>query len=204
MSRQGLFRWAGLAGVVSGVLLVVTEVVSWVVIGNQPTSAVAESSAFFVIMVLGVLVAYLALLALVGLYARQASVTGGLGLAAFVIAFLGTALTTGAYWGAAFLVTSLAGPAPQAVDALDAAPPWPLAVGWISATLILALGWILFGIVSLRAKVVPSLPAWLLIIGTIVMLLLDLLGVVASGVIFGVALAWLGWWLWSEREVSPA
>lgn len=104
-------------------------------------------------------------------------------------------------WAGAFFAPAIAELAPESLDALEAAQSGTLAVGWISAMVILALGWTLFGIASLRAKVVPSLAAWLLIIGTLLMLVLDLLGL-PSAVVFGVALGWLGWWLWSEKETS--
>lgn len=202
MSRQKLLRWAGLAGVVSGALTVVTDIVLWAALGDQPSSAIAASSTFFVIMTLQLLAAYLAFLALVGLYARQATESGGLGLTSFVIASLGTALLIGALWAGAFLFPALAGLAPESLDAFEAAPSGTVAAGWISGEIIFVLGWILFGIASLRAKVFPSLAAWLLILATVVMLVLDLVGLLASGVVFGVALGWLGWWLWSQKEAS--
>jgi hypothetical protein len=202
MSRQKLLRWAGLAGVVGGVLVVVTEIVLWAIIGDQPSSVAAASSTFFVTMTLQLLAAYLAFLALIGLYARQATESGGLGLASFVIASLGTALMIGALSAGAFLTPAIAELAPQSLDALEAAPPGTALVGWISVELFFILGWILFGIASLRAKVVPRLAAWLLILAMVVMLVFDFIGLPGSGVVFGVALGWLGWWLWSEKEAS--
>jgi hypothetical protein len=98
MSGRSLLRWAGLAGLVSGILLVVTEIVLWVTTIGKPSSVASASSIFFVTMTLSLVAAYLAFLALVGLYVRQATQSGGPGLTSFVIASLGTALNL-EHWG---------------------------------------------------------------------------------------------------------
>jgi hypothetical protein len=62
-----------------------------------------------------------------------------------------------------------------------------------------ALGRLLIGVGSLRAKVLPRIPLWLLILGAILGLVSRIVGQGIASVLIGVALAWLGWWLWQER-----
>jgi hypothetical protein len=204
MSGGRLVRWAGLAGAISGLLLVATDIVTWAAFYNQPPSVVGASSAWVITLSLEVLAAYLGFLALVGLYARQATQSGGFGFASFIVASLGTALNIGVVWAGAFIVPSLTAVAPQFIDAGELAPSGTLAVGSISAMLLLTVGWGLFGIASLRAKVLPTAPSWLLILGAILTLVLGIAELPLDAVVFGMALVWLGWWLWSEKGTSAA
>jgi hypothetical protein len=202
MSGGRLIRWAGLAGAIGGLLLLATDIVTWAAFYNQPASVVGASSAWVITLSLEVLAAYLAFLALVGLYARQATQSGAFGFASFIIASLSTALNIGVVWAGAFLVPELAAVAPNFLDAAERSPSGMLAVGSFSAIVLLALGWGLFGIASLRAKVLPALPSWLLIVGAILSLVLGIVDLPLDSVLFGVALVWLGWWLWSEKGTS--
>ncbi len=62
------------------------------------------------------------------------------------------------------------------------------------------LGWVLFGVATLRTQVYPRASAMLLIAGALILLLPLLLG----GIIFAVALAWMGWVLFTGRdETAP-
>jgi hypothetical protein len=75
----------------------------------------------------------------------------------------------------------------------------------VPGQLVMLVGWTLFGIGTLRAKVAPRLGAWLLIVG-------GLPGFIVIALVLGqhnsmgwllVALAWivLGYALWSAREI---
>lgn len=199
MSTSQLIRWAGMAGVLAGGLVVVSDVVFWLALGDQPTSVAAASSTWFLAVIVTLVSVYLALFALVGLYARQAAQSGGLGLTGFVLAFLGTMLTSGYLWAGAFIVPPLTEAAPGFLDAVDANPSGVVAAGFLSALVLFAAGWILFAIASVRARVLPSAPVWLLMIGAIVSAVTDLVGLPLGTVVFAVALGWLGWALWSEE-----
>ena len=85
--------------------------------------------------------------------------------------------------------------APEFLDQVAEAPPGIVAAGFISTFTLFGLGWLLFGAASLRARVVPAIPVWLLMIGAILGLVSRIAGLGVPGVLFGVALAWLGWWL---------
>jgi hypothetical protein len=144
---------------------------------------------FFSLMVLGWMAGLLAL------HARRAASAGRLERWGFRVAFTGTVLGTlggiGAYW-----IGSV----------------WWGAVGFsflafmVPALLLFGIGFPLFGIGALRAKVAPRLGAWLLIIGGLpgMILLNILLGQLSLGLLL-LNLAWvvLGHSLYSVKA-TPA
>lgn len=60
---------------------------------------------------------------------------------------------------------------------------------------IYAVGWLLFGLASLKARAYPRAPAIVLIVGAA----LDLLGAPLSGLVIDAAFVWLGFSLLSGR-----
>jgi hypothetical protein len=74
---------------------------------------------------LTLLVVYLLLLGLVGLYARQAAASGTLGLVGLLVAVLGTMLLAGAWWLEAFAVPWAVLKAPALVAATPTGGCWP-------------------------------------------------------------------------------
>lgn len=203
MSKGRLIRWSGLAGVASGLLAILTEVVLWAAFSDQPIRDAATSGTWIAMVMLSFLGGYCGLLALIGLYARQSGQTGRLGLIGFLVASLGMAFTIGYVWTGAFVIPTLAGVAPESLEAVAAAPSGTFVLGSLSAFLLFAVGWALVGIASVRAGVVPPAAAWLLVFGAILNLALSLAALPLTGVVFGAALIWLGWWLWSEKDEAP-
>ncbi len=144
---------------------------------------------FFSFMILGWMAGLLAL------HARQAANAGRLEKWGFRVAFAGTVLGTlggiGVYWLGSFWW--------GAVDISFLA-------FMVSALLLFGIGFPLFGIGTLRAKVAPRLGAWLLIVGGLpgMFLLSFLLGQLTLGILL-INLAWvaLGYSLYSEKA-APA
>jgi hypothetical protein len=198
MSRTRSLQWSGLAGVVGGALLILLDVAFFVFFGDQPERVAATTTTWLVLLDLSIIATYLALLGLIGLYARQAEESGRFGLVAFVIASFGTVMSVGFNWGGGFIVPALTSAAPEFLDQVAEAPPGIVAAGFISTFALFALGWLLFGIASLRAKIFPTFPLWLLMIAAILGLVSRIAGLGIPGVLFGVALAWLGWNLYKE------
>ena len=68
-----------------------------------------------------------------------------------------------------------------------------------SSYVLAALGWLLFGVATLRARVYPRWAAILLIVGAV------LLGLPVPGleIVLAVAVAWLGFALFTGRGVAP-
>jgi len=122
---------------------------------------------------------------LVGLYARQSEAAGRLGLAGFLVAFLGTALLVGLFFVQAFFVPYLATRFPEV---LDAGEQGLLAVGFGLTFIVFPVGWLLFGVATLRARVYPRAAAILLVIGTVS----TFVPVPTATVVLDVAVAWLG------------
>jgi tetrahydromethanopterin S-methyltransferase subunit E len=196
MSKTQLFQLAGLAGVVSGILLIVLDFAFIAIFGDQPERIAAASTSWLILLILSIVAAFLVLMALMGLFARQAEEFGRFGLAAFVIASFGTVMNIGYNWGGSFIVPELASAAPDFLDQVADSPPAIIAAGFISTFTLFALGWLLFAIASLKTKTLPALPLWLMIIASILGLVSRIAGLGFPGVLFGVALAWLGWHMW--------
>jgi hypothetical protein len=199
MPKKSLIRWAGLAAAASGAFFVIAEIL-FALSGDVPTRVAATSSTWLVAILLGLAASYLGLLALTGLFARQAAESGQLGVVAFVVASLGTVLNSGYYWAGAFVVPHLSELAPGFLDMVDTEPSGLVAAGLMSTFLLNGLGWTLMGIATTRANVLPKPAAWLLTAGAILELGAGIVGLPFGSVVLGVALAWLGLWLWSDKE----
>lgn len=204
MTKGRLLQLAGLAGIVSGLLLVLLDILFFVFFGDDPERVAAATATWLILLDVSIIAVYLGLLALVGLYGRQVEESGRLGLAAFIIASLGMVMNIGFLWGGGFIVPALTSAAPEFLDQVESSPPAIVAVGFMATFLLFSLGWLLFGVASLRGGLLPKIPLWLLIIGAVLALVSRVVGLGISSVLFGLSLAWLGGWLWKEKRVSTA
>jgi hypothetical protein len=147
------------------------------------------------------------LLGLPGLNVAQAERAGRLGLVSFLMVFFGTLLfAVSNNFG--FIAPVLAAGAPAMLDAINAFPP----VATMNGLMIVGsiLGFILFGIAILRARVLPRQAGILLIIGsplTVIGGVLSLLVfgalwivVILGALVMGLGLIWAGYTLWSGKE----
>ena len=160
MVHQKLIRWSGLSLMLGGIGLAVHYI----------THPPGETAAYVAYPLwgfshwLGGVAMLLSLLGFVGLYARQADKVGALGLTGFILSFVGLALGAGALmWGGAVYQPFIAAQAPDWLElnsALNASSAFRLLTGLILALL---LGLLLFGVATLRARVVPRWGAWLVI-----------------------------------------
>jgi hypothetical protein len=99
-------------------------------------------------------------------------------------------LLAGAWWWEVLAVPYAAATAPALVAET---PTGRLLAGAVVSFGVFALGWVLFGIASLRARVFPRDAAILLVIGGLVGVLIAV--VPGAGVPLAVAVAWMGTWL---------
>ena len=161
MTRTQLFRIAEYAGITSAVLAIVGLIGFIVVVGSQSISDGAGSPAFLVPAgaALGSTVAIG--LALVGLFARQEARLSRIGVAGFVIALVGTMLAAGAQWTYMFVVPHFAEVVPEMINESTGI----VLAGFVLSYAVLSVGWILFGIGTLRAAVFPRLGAIATIVG---------------------------------------
>jgi hypothetical protein len=203
MLTGNLMRWSGLAAVVGGILLALAGIATSAPFTGEEEafSVVASSGAWQVGMGLMLLAMILLLLALVGLYRRQAKQAAGFGLVAFVVAFVGTALGVALMWVFTFVVPTLAQAAPALLDADE--PPGLLGVGMFASFILFSLGWLLFGVATLRAGVFPRGAAVLLIIGAVFSFIVDMLPfavpIPLDLLALAGGLAWMGYQVWADR-----
>jgi hypothetical protein len=101
-------------------------------------------------------------LALVALYLRQARAAGTFGLVAFGAAVLGTMCLGANMWFEAFCSPWLLEAVPTLLT-VEKAAIWQ--VGYLSSYGLFALGWILFGISCLRARVYPTVVSVAIVLG---------------------------------------
>jgi hypothetical protein len=200
MSSSRLTRWSGLAALVGGGLFVILAIVEPLVLGSQPYSEAAASGTWIVVQGAYIVAAVLIGLGLVGLYLYQAQQAGTLGLIAFLVTFIGSIMAAGSSWSETFFGSWLANLAPEL---LDADPTGALIAGILLSYVLFALGWFLFGLASLRAEVLPRGAAILLMIGALLFAVVSVLDLPFAGVLFGAALVWMGYGLWSGVVHEP-
>ena len=190
MSSSSLIRLAGLAALSSGVLSAIGDLMNLVVDLENPVSA--TTSSYTIVFFLYLISTALVLLGLVGLYTSQSQAVGILGLVGFLVAFLGTVMLVGGLWFELFVTPNLAAQAPVLVEA---------DLGGLGFTLTFflgAVGWVLFGVATLRANVYPRWAAVLLIVGGVIFFL----PVPLRGIIFSVSVAYLGFMLFTGQVRS--
>ena len=181
-------RLGGLAAVLVGVLALITELLDlylYATTSGDPFSEVAASATFAVQGILLSVLAMLLLVALVGLYAGQAEAAGILGAVGFLVALIGTALFLGNTWDRVFLFPALAQAAPAFMEA-DLS--FSEKVGSVLFMGLLVIGWLVFAVSTLRARIYPRAAAVLLMIGVVV----GAIPLPLTTTIFGVAVAWMG------------
>jgi len=195
MSYTTLERLGGLAALAGGVLIVITGLVGLIALDYEDFDETALTGAYAVTSLLYLLAVILVLGGLVGLYARQLEAAGSLGVFGFLLAFFGMALLVGAVWFQAIAAPTLALAVPGFFE--DDPAGW-LGWGMGLAYVLAALGWLVFGLATLRAHVYPRWAAILLIVGAV------LLGLPVPGleIVFAVAIAWLGFVLFTGRAAA--
>jgi hypothetical protein len=193
MSSSDLIRWSGLAAMVAGALWAVGAFFDLMYFSPEPMSEVVPTGSFLFQQVLYLLGATLLLIGLVGLYARQSQAAGALGLVGFLIAFAATVLAAGSFWAGMFIAPALATEAPEFLDA--GSPP-----GLVLTLIGLGVGWLVFGIATLRAGVYPRRAAILVIVGAVIVAL----PLPFTIIVLSVAVGWLGFHLFTGREAGEA
>jgi len=191
---SSIIKWGGLAAIVGGVLTLGLDLWDFVLTGDQPVSVNALASGWIALHIAYLVADVLVLLALGAMWLAQSKLAGALGLVGFLIAFAGTVMLASLEWSTAFLFPWLAESAP---DLLDGDPSGAAFAGFIFTVLLVTVGWLLFGVASLRARVLPRGPVWLLMAGVVIILVLGAADAPFIDVVWGLGLAWLGYSLWS-------
>src|SRR5215217_5152461 len=178
LPSDGLSRFIGAgawAAIVSGLALVVSLLLEWLVV---PFEQLGQNEAYLtssnlLSSGLRLLSTILLVWALLGIYGRQSRAAGTLGLWAFIVAFLGTALLAGNTWAEVFVWPTLAQVAPNMLSEQATEASSYLVSGMSLSFPLLGLGMILFGVATFWAGVYPRWAAVLLIVSLPVTMYLD-------------------------------
>jgi len=209
ITSSKVIRWSGLAAMVSGLIYVAIQPFH----PEDILSSVTTSS-WAIVHYLSLIMDILGLLGIAGLYARQVNKAGWLGLVGYLLFSGFWAFSVALHFIEAFISPVVVNVAPKFVEGLlgmvtgnaseinlGALPTvFDLLIGLVGYV----IGGILFGIATFRASVLPRWAGGLLALGTLMPVLLS--SVVHHpfdrlfAVPVGLALAWLGYALFSERQ----
>lgn len=161
MARNALIRTCAVA-CVGAALLAIAALVGFVtIVGSDKIADAARDWTFYLPATFALGSAVLLGIGLVGLYLHQEARFGALGAAAFVLALAGTVVAAGGQWTYVFVVPHFAGPTPELVNESTGS----VLAGFVLSYAVLALGWVLFGLATLRAAVFPRWAALTIIAG---------------------------------------
>lgn len=206
INASTLFRLAGVALIIAGVSFAIVGVF-------HPANVIASvtTSAWVVVHIFALALSFFGFFGLTGLYVRQAERSGWLGLVGYLMLTLWLSIVMGFTFVEVFILPILAGSVPDFVNGfvgLFTGSPTTMNLGalppiWTVSGPLYLLGGIVFGVATFRAGIFPRWAAVLLAAGTAagpaaILFPPDHVGVVAVPV--GIALAWLGYALWSERR----
>lgn len=204
-----LMRWSGLASMLGGVLFSIS-----IILHPLRHGEAVNNSPYSAIHVLIAIALTLVLFGLVGLFLRQSEEMTGLGLAGFILAFIGNIWVYGLIITEGFVWPTVGFYNPDAVHNFDPNLPGPeggeLFVIFFLGMAVFAVGYTMFGIATMRAGVLPRFAGLLIAIGAIVYIiggftivvfgpesfavsLIEIIGAVP----FGLGITWLGYTLWS-------
>lgn len=184
MSESSIRR-TGVAAILAGILWIFKEYVREPV--GLPVSVAPPLEVVFFLLVI---------VALLGMRSAQAGRDGALGRAGVVVAVAGAGVLAIEH-SILTVFESILG------RGYASGPEWIDTLDLIGFPLGFLLGNVLFGISAIRANVLPRWATVLYTIGLPIGLVLRLsLGSLLGFLLFGAALVWLGYALWSRRGVT--
>ena len=206
ITASTLMRLAGLAAMVAGLCYIVVGIF-------HPANVLASvtTPTWVIVHIFAMAMSFFGLLGMVGLYARQVEKAGWLGLVGFVLFSLWLALVMCFSFVETLILPQLATELPTFVDGFmgmfagvaSETNLGSLPTLWMISGPMYMLGGLLFGVATFRAGILSRWAGVILAGGTLsapVAVLLPYEGLVTLPV--GLALAWLGYTLWSERRES--
>ena len=210
ITTSGLIRWGGLSAMVAGIIFA----------GIQPIHppdvlASVTTSAFIIITSLKTVMCLFGLFGIAGLYARHVEKTGWLGLAGYVLLTIFYAVQMCFAFAEPLILPLLTTAAPTFVESvmgMSSGAGGPMNLGafevvYHSVSVLYLVGLLLFGIAIFRARILPRGSAVLLVVSgplAVIMSLLPHQIARLAAMPMGLALAWLGYALWSERREIAA
>jgi hypothetical protein len=210
ITNANLIRLAGLSALLAGLCYVCVGVFHP---PNVPSSV--TTTRWETVHVLACAMSFFAVLGLAGLYARQAVKSGWLGLVGFVMLSSWFVLIMGFSFVEAFVLPHSAAVTPAFVDGwmkmfnggTSSINMGVLPTLWTLSGPLYILGGLLFGIATFRARILPRGAGVLLALGTALAPVAKPLSLAAMPKIaipVGLALAWMGYALMTERQTPAA
>src|ERR671921_1439023 len=206
ITAPSLVRWTGLSAMVAGICFLVLGLL-------HPPNVLSSvtTTRWTIVHSLAVAMSFFGLLGIMGLYARQVKEAGWLGLAGFLLLIVCWWLQTAFVFAEAFIAPPLAKTAAGFVDGylgISYGHTGGIDLGALPAVyglvgILYLLGGLLFGIATLRARVLPRWPAGLLAIAALLTPAAALLPHAIqrlAAIPVALAIAWLGYALFSERR----
>jgi hypothetical protein len=210
ITASTLMRLAGLSAILAGLCFLVIGMFHPVNIPSSVTTATWANVHIF-----ATALGFFGLFGMAGLYARQAEKSGWLGLIGFLLFSAWMTLVTGFSFVEAFILPRLATESPAFVAGIlgmFSSIPSQVDLGilptlWNISGPMYILGPLLFGIATFRAGILPRWAAALLILGAVLVPVGALVPPEYQPKIMipvGLAMAWLGYALFSERRVQAS
>ena len=206
ITNANLMRLAGFSALIGGLCFVFVGVFHP---ANVPASV--TTTRWETVHVIVCAMSVFGVLGLAGIYARQAVKTGWLGLIGYILLSMWMVVVMGFSFVEAFILPRMATASPDLIDGwmkmfnggtsrIDLGVMPTL---WTATAPVYILGGLLFGIATFRARILPRGAAVLLALGTVlapVGAVLSLSAVPKIAIPTGLAIAWLGYALMTERQ----
>ena len=210
ITASTLMRLAGLSAILAGVCFLVIGLFHPV---NIPSSVTTD--AWVIVHYFATALGFFGLFGMAGLYARQVEKAGWLGLAGFILFTAWMTLVSGFSFLEAFIHPILATESPVLLKGLlgmFSSVPSEINLGvlpdlWNISGFMYILGPLLFGIATFRARVLPRWAGALLVLGAVLIPVGAMVPPEWQPKIMipvGLAFAWLGYALFSERRASAS
>jgi hypothetical protein len=203
MSDSPLSRLVGPIGLAAGALVIVTRLVLGLTVPTDIglLGAYVLTTTHAVNSVASIVAFALLVLALVAAYESEARPAGVLGVVAVSTAIIGTVFMAGDWWYEAFAVPRMAEVAPEIIDTFVGGR---LLMGGVASFALFGLGWALFGLASLRARVFPVAISATILAGGLLSGVPIGVVYLTGNVILGLAMVWLGAWMMRTTAAASA
>ena len=195
MTTSLLARSAGPLAIGAGVLVVVTRVVIMLTTPSDIDSlkVYVLSPTHAINSVVSILAYALLVFALVASYELQAPAAGVLGVIGLGAAIVGTVFMAGDWWYEAFAVPRIAEVAPETMATFASGR---LLLGGLTSFALFGIGWVLYGIASVRARVFPATLSWVIVAAGLLSGVPIGLVYLPGSALLGMAFIVLGaWWM---------
>lgn len=206
ITASKLIRWSGLSAMAAGIIFAGIQPI-------HPPDVIASvtTNAFIIITSFKAIMSLFGIFGIAGLYARQVEETGWMGLAGYLLLTIFYAVQMCYSFAEPTILPLLVPVAPTFVTSvmqMASQSPTDMNLGAFATVFSLLpifylLGLLLFGIAMFRARILSRWAAGLLALSGPIAVVLSLLGHPLdrlAAVPMGIALAWLGFALFSERR----